>query len=188
MKKKKIIFVNLIDEEQNIRNTLNNNHNIDIKIVCSDIVDSKLNLHNYDSLIISVKQNHQDLFHFYFDYFKNKPVLSVGYACIFLSKYYNCYELKNTYIHSPQCFIKLDKRFKIHSSIDEPYNRITLNNDNNRIIMPNDSSCKSTSYCVTDCYIETSYKFMYDSHYGVLFNLNDSLCGTTVLNNFIEKI
>lgn len=188
MKKKKIIFVNLIDKEENILHTLNNNDNIDIKIICNDVIDCSLNLLAYDSLVISVKHNHQDLFHFYFDYFKNKPVLSIGYACIFLSKFYNGYELKNSYVQAPQCNIKIDKRYKIHSNITEQYNSITLNNDNNRIIMPNDSSSKSISYCVTNSYIDTSYKFMYANHYGVLFNLNDSLCGATVLNNFIEKI
>lgn len=188
MKRKKILFVNLIDKEPSIFNTLNNNDNIDIKNIVDDVIDSSLDLLKYDSLIISVKCNQQDLFYFYFDYFKKKPVLSIGYACIFLSKYYNCYHLKNNYVHPLQCVIKIDKRFKINSNIPESFNKITLNNDNNRIIIPNDSSSKSISYCVTDCYIDTSYKFTYDSHYGVLFNLNDSLCGTTVLTNFIKMI
>ena len=189
MKKKNILFVSLVDEEYSILKALNINDNIDIDIICNDQIDSSLKLHNYDSLVISVTRNHRDLFHFYFDYFKNKPVLSIGYACIFLSKIYNCYELENSYVQAPQCIIKTDKRHKIHSSVTKkPYYRVTLNNDNTRIIMPNDSHSKSISYCATDCYMDTSYKFMYNRHYGVLFNLTDSLCGTTVLNNFIEKI
>lgn len=188
--KKRILFLNLVDKKYSILKALNINDNIDVEIICNDQIDSSLNLHNYDSLVISVTRNDEDLFHFYFDYFKNKPVLSIGYACIFLSKYYNCYELKNTYVQAPQCIIKTDKRYKIHSSVtkDPGIYRVTLNNDNTRIIMPLESHNKSISYCATDCYMDTSYKFMYSKHYGVLFNLTDSFCGNEVLNNFIEKI
>ena len=61
MKKKKIIFVNLIDKEQNILNSLNNNDNIDIDIICNEQFDSSLNLHKYDSLVISVTRKHRDI-------------------------------------------------------------------------------------------------------------------------------
>lgn len=161
-------------------------------ITCKSHMKHDLDL--YDSLIISLDKNHEDIFHFYFDYFKNKPVLTTGYACIFLSKYYNCHVINNCDNYDniiSDCVIKTDTRYKLHSNIDNVYNKVILNNDNNTIIIPDDSDNKSMSCCISGSYkyfIDTSYRFMNKKHYGILFNLNDSSIGESILQNFITRI
>jgi|UniRef100_A0A6C0BQI4 hypothetical protein len=186
-KNKKVLLVDYEDIEKNALFTLLNYENKSM-VEIDTVHDQRYNLDTYDSMIINLKKTDEDIFNYYFEYFKKKPVLACGYACIFLSKHYNCAIVKNKGTdEDSDCLIKADKRYMIHSNINNIYNRVKLKHYENRIIIPNESENKSITYC-TSTYMDTSYKFMYNQHYGVLFSLNDSCFGSLIVHNFINHM
>lgn len=192
--RKRILIVNLLDDDNDDRlsNIIHDKETNNVDLFTINKTDNtnhhnSHDLNSFDSLIISVDKQHEKMFHFYFDYFKNKPVLTSGYACIFISLIYNCRVKKHDQPSASECIIKTDRRFKIHKS-NNLYQKVKLNTDNHMISIPNESNVTAISYCVNGCsYMDTSFKFIHFKHYGVLFNLSDSSIGNTTLRNFIYQ-